>query len=391
MRWRLQPEPVTLVLSLMALAAVWTMPFVRVAANRLVSGESVYLWALLDGPAQVWAMLLLAMLVVLVLLSLVQATQALLWLQTAMALALMVGALALAGRHASLVAQTSLPYARTSMGGAWWALVALAWLTAHHAVQRLQLAGMARASLAVAWGAVMGWLLLSGGCKDLSIMKELANQSDVLWAATAQHIRLVLWALLPTLLVGVPLGWWAYRARAARLGLFAVLNVIQTIPSIALFGLLMAPLALLAASFPALAKAGMGGVGMVPGVIALTLYALLPVARGTVAGLEHVPASVRSAARGMGMSPAQVLGQVELPLALPVLLTGVRTAAVQAVGLAAVTALIGAGGLGAILFEGLFSGAQDLVLLGVLPIVALAALTDALFTLLVRLAQPAHR
>ena len=97
---------------------------------------------------------------------------------------------------------------------------------------------------------------------------------------------------------------------------------------------------------------------------------------------------MRYAALGMGMSHAQVFTQVELPLALPVLLTGVRTAAVQAVGLASVTALIGAGGLGAIMFEGLFSGAQDLVLLGVLPILLLAALTDAFFKLLVRLAQP---
>jgi osmoprotectant transport system permease protein len=366
------------------------MPFLRVAANRLVSGEPVFLWAMLDGPARAWVVVLLALLALMVLLSLAQATKTLLWLQTAMALALIVGALALAGKHASQVAQTSPPYVRTSMGGAWWALVALAGLTAHHAVQRLQLAVIARVSLVVAWGAAMGWLLLSGGCNDLSIMKEVANQSDVLWAATAQHIRIVLWALLPTLLIGVPMGWWAYRVRPTGQALFAVLNVIQTIPSIALFGLLMAPLALLAAGFPVLAKAGMGGVGVLPGVIALTLYALLPVARGTVAGLEQVPSSVRSAARGMGMSPAQVLGQVELPLALPVLLTGVRTAAVQAVGLAAVTALIGAGGLGAILFEGLFSGAQDLVLLGVLPIVALAALTDAFFMLLVRLAQPVH-
>jgi osmoprotectant transport system permease protein len=110
--------------------------------------------------------------------------------------------------------------------------------------------------------------------------------------------------------------------------------------------------------------------------------------RGTLAGLEQVPSSAVNAARGMGMSSAQVFTQVELPLALPVVLSGVRTATVAAVGLASVTALIGAGGLGAIMFEGLFSSAQDLVLLGVLPIVALSVITDAVFKVLVQLAQP---
>jgi osmoprotectant transport system permease protein len=388
MRWRLHTNPVSLVLSLMALSAALGLPFLRVAANRLVSGEPVYLWAMLDGPARTWVMVLLGLLMLMVLLSLVQPTKTVLWLQTAMALALVGGALVLAGIHASQIAPTLPPYARTSLGGAWWALVALMSLMAQHAVQRLQLAGMARTSLLLAWGMAIGGLLLSGWCNDLSIMKELANQSDVLWTAAARHVLIVCLALLPTLLIGVPLGWWAYRTQAARQALFAVLNVVQTIPSIALFGLLMAPLALLAVQFPVLAQAGMSGVGLLPGVIALTLYALLPVARGAVAGLEHVPSAVRQAALGLGMSHAQVFKQVELPLALPVLLSGVRTAAVQAVGLASVTALIGAGGLGAIMFEGLFSGAQDLVLLGVLPIALLAALTDALFKLLVRLAQP---
>jgi osmoprotectant transport system permease protein len=390
MRWRLHTHPVHLVLSLVALAAALGLPFLRVAANRLVSGEPVFLGAMLHGPAGVWAMLLLALLMLLVLSSLLPPTKTALWLHAVMALALTVGTLALAGLHASQVALTLPAYARTSMGGAWWMLVILAWLAVLNAVQRLQLGQAARSSLVLAWGAAIAGLLLSGWCKDLSIMQEYANRSEGLWEATLQHLRIVLLSMLAALSIGVPLGWWAYRVRAARQAFFPVLNVVQTIPSIALFGLLMAPLALLTAGFPVLAKAGLSGVGLLPGVIALTLYALLPVVRGAVAGLEHVPSSVRNAARGMGMSQAQMFKQVELPLALPVLLAGVRTAAVQAVGLASVTALIGAGGLGGIMFEGLFSGAQDLVLLGVLPIALLAALTDAFFTLLVRLAQPVH-
>jgi osmoprotectant transport system permease protein len=111
------------------------------------------------------------------------------------------------------------------------------------------------------------------------------------------------------------------------------------------------------------------------------------VVRGTVAGLQQVPSAAVNAARGMGMSLPQIFKHVEFPLALPVLLSGVRTATIQSVGLASVAALIGAGGLGAIMFEGLFSSAQDLVLLGVVPIVALAVLTDATFKLLIRITQ----
>ena len=228
-------------------------------------------------------------------------------------------------------------------------------------------------------------LLAQGAWDDLSLMKEYANRSDVFAAAIIRHVQIVLLALLPTLCIGVPLGWWISRHSATGQTLFPVLNIIQTIPSIALFGLLMAPLALLAAALPWLARAGISGVGMAPGVIALTLYSLLPVVRGTLAGFEAVPSAVVAAARGMGMTQGAIFLRVELPLALPVLLAGVRTATLQAVGLATVTALIGAGGLGAIMFEGLFSSAPDLVLLGVLPVIALAVGVDALFKLLIRL------
>jgi len=149
----------------------------------------------------------------------------------------------------------------------------------------------------------------------------------------------------------------------------------------------MAPLSLLAASLPALGRAGISGVGLAPAVIALTLYGLLPVVRSVLAGLQQVSRSMRSAAAALGLTPVQVLIHIELPLALPVLMGGIRTAAVASVGLAAVTALIGAGGLGSIMFEGLFSNAQDLVLLGVLPIVALGMLVDALFKVLIGLAR----
>ncbi|RZK96942.1 MAG: ABC transporter permease, partial [Methylobacterium sp.] len=192
-----------------------------------------------------------------------------------------------------------------------------------------------------------------------------------------QHVGLVLGALGPALLIGVPLGVAAQRWAALRRVAFPVLNLIQTIPSIALFGLLIGPLAWLGTMIP-----GVSGIGAVPAILALVLYSLLPIVRNTVEGLDGVPRAVRTAALGMGMSPAQTFLQVDATLALPVLLSGLRVTAVQAVGLAAVSALIGAGGLGAIIFQGLFANALDLVILGALPVIVLAVTADLVFRLL---------
>jgi osmoprotectant transport system permease protein len=156
--------------------------------------------------------------------------------------------------------------------------------------------------------------------------------------------------------------------------LFALLGTIQTVPSIALFGLLIAPLAWLGQAWPGW---GLQGIGLLPAAVALTLYALLPIVHGVVSGLQQVPAAVLEAATGIGMSARQRLWQVALPLAAPVLLSALRLTTVQLVGLAVVAALIGAGGLGALVFQGLLASALDLVLLGVLPVVALALAVDA--------------
>jgi osmoprotectant transport system permease protein len=167
--------------------------------------------------------------------------------------------------------------------------------------------------------------------------------------------------------------------------LFAILNLLQTVPSIALFGLLIVPLSALATAMPALGRLGIGGIGVAPAVIALVLYALLPVVRSTVAGISGVAAALIDAARGMGMTRHQRFWRVELPLAAPVLLAGLRIVTVQAIGLAVVAALIGAGGLGSFVFEGLGQYAADLVLLGALPAIVLALAADFLLQIVASL------
>jgi len=226
---------------------------------------------------------------------------------------------------------------------------------------------------------VLGLTLLSGALDGLALAQEYAGHREVFAAAVLRHAGLVVAALAPALVAGVVLGLGASRRPGFAAILFPLLNIVQTVPSIALFGLLLAPLSALARLFPRLGELGIGGVGVVPAVIALTLYALLPIARGTAEGLGGVSPAALEAGRGLGMSERQLFWRVALPLALPVMLSGLRVAAIQTVGLAAVAALIGAGGLGAIMFQGLFADALDLVLLGVIPIMLLALAADALF------------
>ena len=179
-------------------------------------------------------------------------------------------------------------------------------------------------------------------------------------------------SMLAACLVGLPLGLASHRVPALRNAILQGLGIVQTIPSIALFGILIAPLGYLAANVPLAAALGIRGIGAAPAFIALFLYSLLPVVANTMAGLSQVPADVIEAARGMGLSPRQRLVQIELPLAFPVILAGIRIVLVQNLGLATIAALIGGGGFGTFVFQGIGQTAIDLVLLGAIPTVALS-------------------
>ncbi|STS92018.1 osmoprotectant ABC transporter ATP-binding subunit YehX [Klebsiella variicola] len=150
-------------------------------------------------------------------------------------------------------------------------------------------------------------LLATGALDQLSLLKEYANRQEVFDDALRQHLLLLFGTLLPGLLIGLPLGVWLWRRPRWQAPAFTVLNVIQTIPSVALFGLLIAPLAGLARYFPALGELGVSGTGMAPALIALTLYALLPLVRGVVTGLQQVPQDALESATAMGMSAGAAL------------------------------------------------------------------------------------
>ncbi|WP_293762114.1 ABC transporter permease [uncultured Aquitalea sp.] len=283
-----------------------------------------------------------------------------------------------AGHEASKLAGAEDSLARVSFGSGFWLMSLACLLMASESLRRLALPPL-RQTLCLAAGIAPALaVLLTGRLDALSLLKEYQNYQDSFDTALIQHMQLVLFSLLPAVAAGTLLGLAAFRWRHWNNWLFGSLNILQTIPSIALFGLLIGPLAWIGKHWPG---SGIAGVGAWPAVVALALYSLLPLARATCAGLQQVPQDVRHAAEGIGMTRWQIFRRIDLPLALPMFLGGVRVTAVQSIGLAAVSALIGAGGFGAIMFQGLSGSALDQVLLGVLPVVALAAATDGLFKL----------
>lgn len=188
------------------------------------------------------------------------------------------------------------------------------------------------------------------------------NHSEVL-DATGEHLWMVGISTLIAVLIGIPLGVMITRWPALNKPVLGIANVIQTVPSLALFGFLL-PVPWIGARAERLA------------ILALTLYALLPLIRNTYAGIKGVDRSVVEAGRGMGMTDRQLLFQVELPLALGVIIAGVRVATVISVGLATIAAAIGAGGLGQYIFRGISMVNNQVILAGAIPAAALALFCD---------------
>ncbi|HEV8678732.1 MAG TPA: ABC transporter permease, partial [Stellaceae bacterium] len=358
-----------------AVLAVLTTGFVTVAPNRLVSGQPVGLFAATDGR-------LAAAIVVIAAAVLAGAAsppaRARHRTSAVLAALLLLLALAAAGQAATALGAGLPRLARISLGAGFWILVGAAALALVDALQRAAAGPGER--LVVAAALALGFALMArAGLFDaLSLAHEYRTRHDQFAGAVLRHIVLVAAAVGPAVLLGFPLGVLAARRPPLQGPLFAVLNLLQTIPSIALFGLLIVPLSALAAAWPTLAAWGIGGIGPAPAIVALILYALLPVARNSLAGVAGVDPAVVDTARGMGMTRRQLLWRVELPLAAPLLIAGLRIVTVQAIGLAVVAALIGAGGLGHFVFEGLGQYAADLVLLGALPAIGLALAADFL-------------
>ena len=187
-----------------------------------------------------------------------------------------------------------------------------------------------------------------------------------LWQLTRQHLTLVALSLVLACLVGIPLGVLAAHAPRLRQPVLALVGVLQTVPSLALLAI-MIPL--------------LGMIGTVPALVALFVYALLPIVRNTCTGILQVPSGLRTAAMALGLRRGVTLTHIELPLALPVILAGVKTAAVMSVGTATIAAFIGAGGYGERITIGLALNDNDMLLAGAIPAAVLALVTQGVFEL----------
>ncbi len=451
-------NPVALVGGVLGVLALLELPFwqpgwLLFKANRLVQGEAFSAFAL--SPVFTWGLLGLWLAVAFASLLGLRGRG---WLLALFASLALVGALLFVGQGARELAQDAPGSARVSLlGGVWLTLLAyyiVMFGALNESPKRLGL----RLALVIP-GLLAAALLIAGGTLgELGLARELSSQGENFRAELVRHLALAGTSLLLASSLGVPAAILAARREGVARAVLPGVSLLQTLPSLALFGLMLAPLAhlgqtltlsgaarlilifalpvlllalalwrarglgekaralllaatlllglvplsllalllavvlnaLLASLFAAspppawpgwdapLAALGVRGIGSAPALIALTLYALLPIVRNAYTGLKETPKAAIEAGQGMGMSPAQLLRRVELPLALPLIVEGLRASAVLTIGITTVAYLIGAGGLGAFIQRGIDQVVADLILLGAVPIILLALLADGL-------------
>ncbi len=357
---------------MLALACL-LLPFIRLRPNRVLTGQA---WPLPSMGAQGLG-LAIGMLVLAGLYVALPARRAL-----ARALvALLAGGLTVAALSwAALWGTTGQEGARISLGAGFLLMaVGILMMLADDSLPR-----PAR-RLWLLPAALLLVLLLAGRLDGLSLLQEYHGRRDAFWQQAGQHLALAASATVAAFVVGLPMAFLMLRHRVFERPVFLLLNLGQTIPTLSLLGLLMVPLAWLGRQSALLKSWGVSGVGFWPAWIALFSYCLFPIMHSALAGLKMVDPVVMEAARGMGMTTGQTFLRVRLPLAAPLIFTGLRTAMTQAMGNATLAALIGGGGLGGFIFLGLAQSASDLILLGTIPLIALTFAADTILGQLIRL------
>lgn len=353
------------------------MPFVQFKANRIVPGEGVQLGEALGTAGWVLTVVLALVLI------------AGIFAQIPLRLRLGIGSVGIIiillglGITAQMLTPEGNVIARVTPSAGFWLLLLVFVLMVTDALSRLELSLLYR-WLMLATAVIAVWLLLSSGWLDyVSVMREYSARQNQFVRATLGHLMLVFGSLGAALIVGLPVGVVLYQVPRLRRPILGILNILQTIPSLALFGIMIPIFGWIAENVQGAASLGVAGIGVFPALVALFLYSLLPVVSNTVVGLSGVSPAARDAALGLGMTDAQVMRSVLIPLALPVILAAVRIVLVQNTGLAVIAGLIGGGGFGTFVFQGLNQTAMDLVLLGALPTIGLALLAGVGLDMLV--------
>jgi osmoprotectant transport system permease protein len=367
----------------LSLASLAGLPFLVQRPNRVLSGIPVTAAA----ASGILFYTLLALLALLAFLTLRKRDRPAWNAGACLAADLLLALLFLAaGRAARVLSAGADPVSRVSLGGGLWLAVLGLYLVLFACSRHLP--SWLKTAVLLAGPAAILALLGVGALNELSLLKEFANRRDGYLAELRRHLLLSLASSGAGAAVGIPLGLLMHRKPASEKLVFFVVNLAQTIPPLSLLGLLILPLSALALRFPLAARLGVRGVGWAPAGIVLFFYALLPIAGNTLAGFRTVPPDAVEAARGMGMTAGQRFWKVELPLAFPVIVSGVRTALTQNIGNALLAGLIGGGGLGALIYLGLAQAAPDLILLGALSVAVLALVADRGLEAAVRASTP---
>ncbi len=211
----------------------------------------------------------------------------------------------------------------------------------------------------------------------MNVLDFIRKNADWCWLLTLEHIWIVALSVFLATLIAVPVGIAITRNEEIAKKVINTANILMTIPSIALFGIMLPILALID-----------HGLGKVPAVIALVLYSQLPIIRNTYIAIKNVPPELVDAARGLGMSNWKRLKEIEIPLAVPVIIAGLRTAVVMSIGIAAIAAYIGAGGLGVLIQQGISRVYEEMIVSGAILVAFLAIFVDAAMALLEKLVTP---
>lgn len=298
--------------------------------------------------------------------------------------------LAEAGNAAAAFAEGQGSAARTSFGWTFYLFVFALFLVLY----------AASADTPNRWGRVMtvavlpiGVVLLAvyGVLGELGIVREGALARGTFGREVTRHLFYALGATVGAVVLGIPLGIACARSRKAENAIMGVLNLGQVLPVLAFVGIMIPILGTISDRLAGLKSLGISGIGWAPVMVVLLVYALFPITRNTLVAIQQLDPAILDTARGMGMGRWRSMREVELPLAFPIVLAGVRIALVQSTAGAIIAAFVGGGGLGTIMFMGLEQTSMDLVLVGVVPIVALALFFDTLLRAIERLSARGRR
>jgi osmoprotectant transport system permease protein len=379
--------------SLVGVVALATGSFVSFRPNRIVEGESASAIGALGTSG--WIALGLWLLAALGALLLPRSAR-LAWRgHTHLARGLLASSvllllLAQSGRAASAFAAGGAAASRTSFGWSFYLFLFALYLVLYAASADTP----NRVARFFVWALpFLGVLFLAafGALGELGIVREWALARPTFTRELSRHLFYALGATIGAIVLGIPLGVLSARHRRARSTIMGLLSLGQVMPVLAFIGVMIPILGAISAHSTTLRSLGVSGIGWAPVMVVLLVYALFPVVRNTLAAIEQLDPAVLDTAKGMGMGRWRSLWEVELPLALSVVLAGVRIALVQSTSGAIIAAFVGGGGLGTIVFLGLEQTSMDLVLVGVIPIVALALFFDAMLRAVEHLAGRGRR